>query len=323
MLHIINGDSTADTLKQSAIGGDKYSVGDVLVCGPTPSGLNEAEWSALRSKHLSDFYGVELASAEQRLREQDEVLKALGSHDEVVLWFEHDLFCQINLLYLLHRLAASDGRFSLINIGTFPGKPNFRGLGELNVDELSSLFPVREQLTKDVLELGAAAWDAYCSSDPTAIEALLRKDTSAIPFLATALKAHLQRFPSTRNGLGKVENRGLDLIEAGLHTFDQLFPKFVNEEKVYGFGDSQFWLSLKPLAGVASPLLSVDTTGSLELDEIQNVDLEITDVGRAVLHNEADHIELNGIDSWLGGVQLSGRSQIWRWDAATRKLELR
>ena len=325
MLHIINGDSTAGTLKQTAIQGEKFSFRDALICGPTPAGVDRSEWIELRANHLSEFYGVEIESCRSGLLEQEQILSNLNSHDEVVLWFEHELFCQVNLLYLLHRLAgmsSTPARTSLINIGSFPGRENFRGLGELDVEELASLFPARKQLTAQELSLGARAWDAYCSADPTEIEHLLSQDTSAFPFLQTAFRAHLQRFPSTNNGLGQIENRGLDLIDRGLHKFTQLFPRFVAEESVYGLGDSQFWLTLKPLARVSVPLLSIQS-GEGESGEISNVDVSITETGRAVLKNEADHVDLNGIDGWLGGVQLSGRHQIWRWDGANQRLELR
>ena len=35
----------------------------------------------------------------------------------------------------------------------------------------------------------------------------------------------------------------------------------------------------------------------------------------------ADHLRLNGIDRWLGGVHLHG-DRVWRWDGEHGKLEL-
>jgi hypothetical protein len=39
-----------------------------------------------------------------------------------------------------------------------------------------------------------------------------------------------------------------------------------------------------------------------------------------VLAGEADHVRLNGIDRWLGGVHLEGDEAAWRWDAAAGRL---
>jgi hypothetical protein len=47
---------------------------------------------------------------------------------------------------------------------------------------------------------------------------------------------------------------------------------------------------------------------------------EITSDGRDVLAGRPDHIQLNGIDRWLGGVHLQGREAAWRWDSANGTL---
>src|SRR5882672_3824576 len=101
MLHIHNGDSSANTLRQSTIQGEQFAFRDALIGGPTPNGVSVADWRRLRSDHLSESYGVNRAECKLGLLRQEQTLSSYASHDEVVLWFEHDLFCQINLLYLL------------------------------------------------------------------------------------------------------------------------------------------------------------------------------------------------------------------------------
>ncbi|HKZ03687.1 MAG TPA: DUF1835 domain-containing protein [Pyrinomonadaceae bacterium] len=328
MLHIVNGESTAGTLRQSAVQGEMFSFRDALICGPTPAGVAGAEWRRTRARHLSEDYDDAREECEKRLLEQEQWLSSFSVHDVVVLWFEHDLFCQVNLLYLLDWFAQAPlgkTHLSLINIGVFPGKGDFRGLGELSAAELASLFPARQAVTRRELDLGVSAWRAYCSADPTAIEALLQADTTPQPFLKTALRAHLRRFPSLKNGLGCIENRSLELIDQGLRCFIDLFPRFGSTEPVYGLGDAQFWTTLKRLANASTPLVSVkgsQTTGPLDSDAIGKIGFELTDSGRAVLKGEADFVELNGIDRWLGGVHLSGHGNLWRWDSQAEKLAL-
>ena len=206
-------------------------------------------------------------------------------------------------------------------MGEFPGKPNFRGLGELNPDELASLFPKRQPVTAEQLKVGTAAWDAYMSPNPHDIEKFLETDTQSLPFLQAALSAHLRRFPSTKNGLGAVETRGLELIQSGSQTFRGLFHSFGGAEPVYGLGDSQFWLTLRGMAEARQPLLALKN-GSKELDHKVNprVAFEITDVGERVLRGDADFVELNGIDLWLGGVHLSDNKPTWRWDDQSARI---
>src|SRR6266446_8149797 len=148
MLHIVNGESTADTLRQSTIEGKKISFRDALICGPTPSEVSTDQWHRIRALHLSDYYGVDLESCEKDLLEQERILQSYPIHEEVVLWFEHDLFCQVNLLYLLNWFAHHDlgkTKVTLVCIGQFPGFEKFRGLGQLNADQLTSLLDTRRE----------------------------------------------------------------------------------------------------------------------------------------------------------------------------------
>jgi Domain of unknown function (DUF1835) len=326
MLHILNGESTANTLRQSTFAGEKIAFRDALIAGPAPRGLSNVEWRTVRAQHLSDAYGVNLAECELGLLQQEQTLSGFSNHEEIVLWFEDDLFCYVNLLYLLDWFSQRDlgmTKLSLISIGAFPDIEKFRGLGQLNIDQLSSLFESRHEVTGSELKLAAAAWEAYCSPEPLSIEALLRNDTSALPFLDQALRAHLARFPSTRNGLGRIEDRGLELIRDGSKEFVQLFPRFADAEPVYGLGDFQFYLALKRLCDAQAPLLMAKSgigSSALDSDQILKTSFQLTDYGKAVLEGTTDFVELNGIDLWLGGVHLSEKNKVWRWDESRQQI---
>ncbi len=326
MLHILNGSSTEGTLKQSSVTGEYFSFRDALINGPTPGEVHGEKWRLLRARHLSESYGVDLAVCERDLTAQEATLSSFLQHEEVVLWFEHDLFCQLNLLYLLDWFAhveLAQTRLTLINIGEFAGRDNFRGLGELNASELASLFPQRHEVTAGELALATSAWAAYRSFDPTNIQVLLETDTSSLPFLKSAFKAHLQRFPSTRNGLGRIEHTGLSLIENGSEKFIDLFQKFAAAEPVYGLGDAQLWLNLLELSTAREPLLSIQNGNGSALTPrvIHSARFKLTAVGRALLTDGADFVELNGIELWLGGTHLQNEVNVWRWNEEKEKLE--
>jgi hypothetical protein len=97
-------------------------------------------------------------------------------------------------------------------------------------------------------------------------------------------------------------------------------------ERNYGFGDMQFWRYLERLASGKHPLIRWTGPDSLPRmndkvsKKLQEWKLEITDIGKAVLQNKADFIELNGIHRWLGGVLLTEGAKIWRWDEQENKL---
>jgi hypothetical protein len=326
MLHIHNGDLAAGTAKKTDIPGEHLAWREALVCGPAPGGLPADEFRSVRAKHLAEAYGVNMEKCELELRAQEEALSAFADHDEVVLWFEHDLFCQVQLLYLLDWFAQRELRqtkLSLISIGEFPGIEGFRGLGQLNEDQMAALFPQRQEVTQVQLRLGSKTWQAYSSPDPAEMLSLLESDLSAIPFLKRALIKHLQRFPSTTNGLGRIENVGLDLIAKGYRNFRSLFPAFARRESEYGFGDAQLYLELKQLADASAPLLTLrEGVKGARMDSAQMLlsSFEITRLGRAVLNGKEDFVTRNGIDYWLGGVHLEGDEAPWRWEEDAHEL---
>ena len=330
MLHLHNGDASANTARKSSLAGEHLAWRESLITGPTPAGLSDADWRRVRAQHLSAAYGEDVQACERGLLSQAEALASFSEHDEVVLWFEHDLFCQLHLVYLLNWFSQRElgkTELSLICIGEFPGKEDFRGLGELNPEQLASLFPERKEVTKVQMDLAAAAWRAYCSPDATDIAKVLQTGTSPLPFLEAALQAHLERFPSTKNGLGRIENRAIELVHGGLNSFIELFPKFGEAEPVYGFGDAQFWLALQRMAAARQPLLRTTGTESepgqqaLTPDVVRNAKFELTELGESVRKGEADFVALNGIDLWLGGVHMHDRKTWWRWNEQSQAIE--
>jgi hypothetical protein len=329
MLHIHNGDSTANTAKLSDLPGEHFAFREALIEGPTPPARDSAEWRAIRARHLSESYAVEFDHCERELADQENKLATFAEHEEIVLWFEHDLFCQTNLLYLLDWFSQHEmghTRLSQICIDRFPGVTNFRGLGQLDAEQLASLFPDRKEVKRLNLDLARSAWQAYCSPQPTALEDLLETDTSSLPFLAAALRAHLKRFPSARNGLGNIENTVLKLIQSDASDFNDLFSRFADALPEYGFGDAQLWLTLRRLNGAKQRVLKASgldhdfSESPLTKDVIHNARFEITELGKSVLGGEADFVALNGIDIWLGGVHLEGDKNLWRWDDQSEKI---
>ena len=326
MLHIHNGDSAAGTAKKSDIPGEHLAWREALVCGPAPGGPGPDEFRQVRAQHLADAYGANLERTVQELGAQEEKLARFSDHEEVVLWFEPDLFGQVQLIYLLDWLARNkpgQTRLSLICINEFPGIEGFRGFGELNQQQLAGLFPRRQEITQPQLDLGSKTWQAYSSAQAAGLIALVNSETSALPFLKNALTKHLQRFPSTSNGLSIVERVGLDLVAKGFCNFKSLFPAFARREPEYGFGDAQFYFELKRLARAAIPALTVavpDRRAATDQAQMLLSSFQITEYGKAVLVDEEDFVRSNGIDHWLGGVHLVGREAAWRWDEGAQEL---
>jgi hypothetical protein len=327
MLHVLNGDSTAQTLKQSGLAGEHLVWKEALVWGPTPATVDLSEWCRLRAQFLAGANAMDARQCFEDLRQQEEVLKTLAKHDEVVLWFEFDLFCQLNLIYVLGKLCGQNlvsTKLSLICIGTFPGIRDFRGLGQLTAEQLVSLFPGRQPVTVRQTELAWRAWNTCCSSNPQEIEMLLAQETTPLPFLGPALRLHLRRFPSVRNGLGHMEQMALEFIARGVNRFPELFSEWGAAEPGYGLGDAQLWDVLIRLVECKRPILQLDGSKGLRFSEnyphLSRLEFTLTEIGRAILEGQRDLWEMEPQELWLGGVRLVPPKPRWRWDEERQTL---
>ena len=328
MLHIHCCDSSADSLRASGIAGKIITWYDPLLEGATPEGVSSREWLRLRAANLQSFFPDETA-ATQAIVEMEQRLQQYIDFSEVVLWFDACLFDQLILIRQLDWFAHTDFPpqcLSLICIGEFPGHAIFHGLSELSSSELASLLITRHQVTAAETTLACKAWAAYRAPSPAAIEKILGENTDALPYLRSALLQHLARFPSTVNGLNRLEQAALTAISTGHQSLWEIM-QFASKEIVPAyFGDSYLFSLLEYLCSGARPLLR--ESGLAEFRQqaryrwpIAQAKYALTDAGEAILQGNADWILLHeGIDHWLGGVHLQGSDSLWRWDEKAGKI---
>lgn len=323
MLHVLNGDSTAIIFNNAGIPGESLVWREALIAGPA-SLLHPKGWIERRAEHLSAAYAADRERVTRDLEEQERRLLAASEADEeIVLWFEADLFCQVHLLYILFRLdggrrSASLPKVTLVSPRSLSPAEAYIGFGRLTPERLRMMFEARETLWLSPLRHGYDAWAAYASQFPVRIEQFLERGSGWLPFVEPALRAHLARFPSTFNGLGRVQHRSIELIDAGARRFRSLFDLVMQQEVVYGLGDFQLWHELLPMVSGPKPLLTVagveDPAQAIRDRTFMEADFRLTSIGSSVLAGREDAIRLNGIDLWLGGVHLRSGLPIWRWD---------
>jgi hypothetical protein len=295
MLHVTNG--TSVSLADTPLGGEVLVWMDVLHEGPVPSGLTDDELRRLRGIFLDAEWQTEWPASDH-LTYRD---GALTAHDEIVLWFEHDLFDQLQLIQILDRMRQSRVRPSLICTDCY--------LGPMTAEELSALWPSRHPVDDAELDLAAAAWRAFRSPDPMDVQALLLQDTRPLPFLHGALRRHLQQFPAIGNGLSRTERQILQVLSEQPLPFHALFAAEQRMEERIFMGDATLMGYLRRMANCRNPLVT-------EQDGVY----QITGTGAEVLAGHEDHIRLNGINRWLGGVHLIGNDVLWRWDERAGEL---
>ncbi|HEX7180977.1 MAG TPA: hypothetical protein VF756_03985 [Thermoanaerobaculia bacterium] len=316
MLHVTNGSIAAEGIRRSGVPGRVTISADVLHEGPAPAGLPPERWRKVRARYLAEagYAGYDECLAE--LTDWDRTVDDARSYEEVVLWFEHDLFDQLLLIRLLDGFAARElglTRLSLICIGEFPDIEPFHGLGQLTPEQLGPLLETRQPVTREQLNLARHTWRVFCSPEPIGIEVALRRDTSALPFLAGALQRHLEEFPSTRNGLSRTEHQALAALASSgpTMTFESLFPAVQAPEERPFFGDSSLFHTLHGLSTDPRRLVRIERDGS---GGMRSARITLTATGHDVLEGRDDWVRIHGIDRWLGGVHLHGQEAQWRWD---------
>lgn len=319
MLHIADGDSVAGTLRQSGLPGVVSTYGDLMYEGPAPAGPDDDAWIDVRARFLADAGYAPFPDARQYMQSCASTLAAFPRHEEIVLWLDNKLSNQLILIKVLDwcsRRNLGPVKLSLVCIGHFPGMDRFPGLGALTAGQLASLYRARQPVGEAQYRTAHAAWTAFTSPDPTAIERCIANGTTALPFLAPALRRHLEQFPSLDNGLSRTERQALQVLrEEGALPDRQLFTAVQRHEEQVFMGDWSFYRMMADLSAARHPLLKVSERTRDSLGEVT-----LTEAGRNVIEGRADHIGLNGIDRWLGGVHLSGHNARWRWHPASGRL---
>jgi hypothetical protein len=298
-------------LALTGIPGVRSIWADPLHAGPVPGGLGDEELVEVRTRFLLGENGGEDAEHWNDLRRWRSVIDDHDSYDELVLWFEHDLFDQLNLIQLLSYLQArppADRIVSLICINGFPGHPDFHGLGELTAPELASLFETRHAVIGAEYALAARAWEAFREPTPEGLDRIRHSDMSAMPYLARALERFLEDYPSTGDGLSRTERRLLQLAGEEL-SFAHGFRRMHEGEDAYYISDLSFLDSIEILSNTAPPLVRVVDRS-----------VRLTEAGREVLAGQKDRVSC-GLDRWMGGVHLkTGETLIWRWNPEQRRI---
>lgn len=293
MLHLLNGDATLAVFP-STLPGHRIVWRDIMVEGPAvDDGAARAAWLAPRLGLTPDEY-------ERRWREGLAELARATADDEVVLWFEQDLFCAVNLWFVIARLPPTTRLWLVFP----PLGDTFRGLGTMTSSRLAELFESRRPLDREARTAAGALWGAYASSDPRA----LAETRSALAFGDDAVRLHLGRFPSIAQGLDEIEAATLRTLLAGARAFTDLFRAVMHTPPLdrHGMGDVQYAAALRDLR----PLIVIE--GAAEPFTAWR--MRLTQDGADVLEGRRDGLARRTPDRWRGGVHLRPGAPDWRWD---------
>jgi hypothetical protein len=313
-LHVSNGDCT--DLAGTGLAKRILYWRDVLHEGPVPA-VGPDELRKIRAEFLMSASADDRGEGARMFVERDRTLDD-NRDGEYVLWFEADLYDQLQIIQVLSRLAqlgVPAQRITLICIGEHAGIARFGGLGELTAAQLRELPNTNAcaRLTPAALELATRAWNAFRAPTPDGLRTIAATRLGELRFLGEAFDRLSREYPATRDGLSLTERRVLAAVADGAADAGTAFVRAAARETRPFLGDTWCFERMDRMAHARVPLLDARTP----VDRPTPVGL--TSAGARVLAGQADHAELNGIDRWIGGVHLSGRPR-WRWDDGTESI---
>jgi hypothetical protein len=303
MFHIVDGESTGGTLRVAGFRSGEILVWrDALYTGPVPAELSLRQLSRLRSR----FWTKGRSTTE--FDKRDVALPHHANHDQIVLWFgSRCTLCQLSLMQLLswfRERKVNSGRLSWVQ----------EHGGCIPPEKMLAALSSRRPITSSQMALSVRVWKAFRSASPELLNRLLKSDLGAIPGIRRAILWVLQEYPWKRDGLSRLERKLLRSFRTRGDAQAAIAVGAVPTQE--SVGDLLLFDMLRKFVAARHPLLQYAEpfNGKFNSYQFNSAKLRLTETGRRVLAGKDDHVALNGIDRWTGGVHLRGHRARWRWD---------
>jgi len=271
VLHITNGDSLTQRLQQLDVSGELLTWREMLCEGPTTFHINTTPSIQERVSFFKKNYDVSDHRYTSGFIEELKKLQSDNTYTSIILWFEYDLFCHINMIACisyLKQLKRNEPIF-LVCSGQVEGEKRLLGLSELKDDQLLNHYNHKIPLDTTDINLASTLWKYYCSDDPKGLVPELAQ-SSNFPYLENCLQAYRERFPNKNTGLSTLEYEILKAIHyEEIASEHQLCGYMLRHQLYYGFGDSQLFRIIERLRiffDATSTVLLLNSNGKKVLD---------------------------------------------------------
>jgi hypothetical protein len=232
--HILNGDSLKEQFPQK-IDGEIIVARECFVDGDVSSASLD-ELFKIRAKFISEVYGS--YSIEDYYADsvsEFEKLQNIPDKAEINLWFEDDLFCQVNFWFTVNLI-----RNSLKNYKLFLVRPPFHtqfGFGGLSEVELIDAYKQKTQIAE--FEKIASLWNSYQNNDIEELVKVAKELEKNHPYIHNAVEAHIDRIPNENSPGRPIQALIAIMNDLETDSFGPVFKEFNKRESIYGFGDLQ------------------------------------------------------------------------------------
>lgn len=329
-LIVTNGDSAVDRLRAAGLAGHLLPWQDMLHDGPVPAGTVLEEVSDVRADFLSEALGLPFDEVRADFAHRDAQIEVHAAYGQVELWFEHDLYDQLQLIQLLDYFAHEPERMglSLVQASTY--------LGLMGPGEMRALEARRAPVTHLQLETAREAWEAFTAPTPEPLVAFLARPHDALPHLGSALERLVAELPAPGSGLSLTEERILKVLADGPMKVAHVYAAVQAMDAAQFLADLPFFLRLDGLAYAPEPLIrglpfrssaaaaegaplrfSPGAGGAAERTyrAYAGAEIALTPAGAAALEGRFDHARENALARSVGGTHVCPGA-LWRYDRA-------
>jgi hypothetical protein len=227
--HILNGDALAERFPDSIIG-DRIIMRECLVDGPIQFHSYD-ELVKNRAEYLNSTYPLHSSEKYERFVEPElKKIMNIPPKAEIYLWFEEDVFCQVNCWFICYLLEQHLGENEVFLV--MLNSELQWGFAGLNEHDLVLAYERAIQVTGvELIEL-AKLWQAYQESDIMKMRELTI-ELSRFDWVKTAVDAEIDRI---------VENTPYEILRSlinqlGSENFGPVFQEFNKLAAIYGYGD--------------------------------------------------------------------------------------
>ncbi|NNC70723.1 MAG: DUF1835 domain-containing protein [Flavobacteriaceae bacterium] len=251
-VHILNGDSISFLLKESGLTGDIIVWREMLCDGPLVNNVGSDDFWIQRYKFFEQELQIEKLEYYEKTIKELVAIEDLSMYNEVVLWFEYDLFCQINLLALCSYLLKhykKDISYYLVCVGKEKERIGWQTLGDYSPNEYLSLYENKVKISRNDLIYADQCWKLFVDANKEDLESFNFNKNRKFQYLDIAIKQYLKNRSKT-NGLDQIGLKILLVIDSKKRTESDIIRELLHwqrKETVNGFGDIQYQTRLKDL----------------------------------------------------------------------------
>ena len=235
IVHILNGDALLHSFP-SQLEGEIVIFREMMMEGPVNAN-SFTRFMQIRKEYMKEAYQIEESEYELKsIRELQKIIN-LDQTKKVFLWFEYDLFCQINMWCTIYMLTKWNTIKHLYII--YPDHYGWHGFGSMETSQLAEQFTKALPLDKQDISFIQNLWITYSNEDWETMKTKATYSSKAFPQQQKIIHTHLERLPT--NGQPGVLNSTLTSLinQYGKDNFGAIFRSFSQSMGRYGMGDLQ------------------------------------------------------------------------------------